>query len=83
MLSAEVVNVRRYTYWYKGKGIGCFPVFVFTMFSSLYLTFEFSYALVLKFGTLPLSCLFSKTLLVIVDTFFVEELFTVLYRKMV
>ena len=54
--------------------------------SFLQFSFPFNFwtanALVLKFCTLPLSYLFSNTLLAILISFFVQDLFTVLYQNM-
>ena len=47
---------------------GRFSVFIFTI--SFPFNFQMANALVLKFGTLPLRCLFSNTLLAIFDIFF-------------
>ena len=58
----------------------------FSLCSFSQFSFPFNFptaeALVLKFGPLPLYHLFSNTLLEILISFFVQELFTVLYQKM-
>ena len=43
--------------------------------------FQTAEALVLKFGTLPLICVFSNTFSAIMISFFVQQLFTVLYQN--
>ena len=55
-------------------------LFSFSQFSFPF-NFRTAKALVLKFCTLPLNCLFSNTLLAILKSFFVQELCTVLYPK--
>ena len=50
---------------------GRFSLFIFTNFFPF--NFQTANALVLKFGTLPLHCLFSKTFLAIFDILFLSE----------